>query len=43
MSETDIGSAVASDLKTAFASGTDNYYSVDAQHTDAGGEQKEFK
>lgn len=34
MPERDVASAERSDLKTAFGSGTDNYYSVDPQTTD---------
>ena len=41
MAETDIGSSERSDIKTQFASGTENFYSVDTASTDAVADQKE--
>ena len=41
MPETKIGSSVASDIKTAFSRGTENFYEVDTQDTDSSFDQKE--
>ena len=41
MPETRISSAEASDLKTQFGSGSENFYSVDSKTTDAATDQKE--
>lgn len=41
MGDTKISSSVASDIKTAFAQGTENYFEVDTQTTDSSEDQKE--
>ena len=41
MPETRIANASASDINSAFTTGTENFYSVDPQNTDGVGEQKE--
>lgn len=43
MVETDIASAVISDIKSQFASGTDNYYSVAPESIDGASDQDETK
>ncbi len=40
---TDIGEAVASDLKTAFGPGTDNYFQINSETTDGPTDQKETR